>query len=205
MAKGPQLYQRQAYASCTTHLGNCSPCVRFARSFTLGHLMRRTLSDEIFSRPVRWKIFISSIMRDHSLDRERRAAAQAVAGTQLGYPWRWETDAVAGPYCAEGICLGHARTCDGLVLIVGARLTPITRKEYSAARRSGVPCYVFAKDGVKQQKDLRLFLARVRSLGTVTLQFRSISELRSHIANALLRFAIDAGRKVNLRPRGRRR
>jgi hypothetical protein len=181
-----------------------------------------TLSDEIlYGRPPRWKIFISSKMQGDPLKAEREAAVNAIESTPLALAWCWEQHARAGEYCAVGICVGHARTSDGLVLIVGDTLTPITRQEYTAAGEAGAARFIFVQDGVDRDAEAAEFIRRERD-NAVTKSFANLSELRKHIIDALTFHAVNSGRQqqlarirhaassrprilVRLRPRGGRR
>lgn len=162
-------------------------------------LQPRSLADELFSRPSTMKIFISSKMRGEVLAVERVAAAEAVERIpDFASAWYWERDADAGPYCAEGICLGHAATSDGLVLILGDELTPITRKEYELAYERGVPTYLLIDQRVAQNAAAQLFIdERQQSSGTTTKGFANVSELQTHIIEALMRYAVGAVRRAN--------
>jgi len=159
----------------------------------------RSLADELFSRPDTLKIFISSKMRGEVLAVERVAAAEAVERIpDFASAWYWERDADAGPYCAEGICLGQAATADGLVLILAEELTPITRKEYELAYERGVPTYLLIDQRVMQDDAAQLFVEdRQRNADTTTKGFANVSELQTHILEALMRYAVGAVRRAN--------
>ena len=124
--------------------------------------MTEPLEEILFGRPQLLKIFVSSQMRGNRLTRERLAAVDAIETTQMATAWHWERDATAGPYCSRKVCVGHASTSDGLVLILGSRLTSITAAEYHAAKRAGVPRYMFLKDGSRRDKRAKNFIARER-------------------------------------------
>lgn len=142
-------------------------------------------------------------MRDNSLAVERAAAIEAVDNTQLAYAWCWERSACAGPYCAEEVCVGHARTADGLVLIIDRDLTSVTIKEYMAAYGAGAPCYILLKDGVERDPDVEDFIRREQA-GTITRNFANLSELRTHITWAIYNFAVNSGREKMLQLRADR-
>ena len=73
---------------------------------------------------------------DGSLDAEPAAAIVAIDGFRNAEPWAWERNARAGAYCSVAICVGQARTCDLLVLILGSDLSEITEQEYRQRRLS---------------------------------------------------------------------
>jgi hypothetical protein len=162
------------------------------------------LSEHLFGRGPRLKVFVSSQMRRRVLDAERVAAVDAIESTQLASAWHWERDAHAGPYCAREVCLGHARTSDGLVLIVGRRLTPLTREEYEAASANGVPRYVFLKQGIGREAATRRFVETEQRREVVTKGFVNVSELQTQIKEALLHYWVQAVRRENLRRRSGR-
>lgn len=159
----------------------------------------RSLAEELFSRPDNLKIFISSKMRGEVLAVERAAAAEAVERIpDLARAWYWERDADAGPYCAEAVCLGQAATADGLVVILGDELTPITRKEYEIAYARGVPTYLLIDQRVTQSDEAQRFVkAQQQGSDTITKGFANASELQTHVLEALMRYAVSAVRRLN--------
>ena len=154
-----------------------------------------SLGDELFLRPSTFKIFISGKMRGGPLREERVAAAEAVESTQFAHAWYWERDANAGPYSSEGVCVGHARTSDGLILILGRTLTDITRAEFRAAHLAGAPCYIFTQSFANQDKAVRKFVKDNRD-DAITAPFGNLSELRTQITGALIQFVVGAGREI---------
>jgi hypothetical protein len=157
-----------------------------------------TLSDEIlFGRPTRWKIFVSSKMNGDPLKAERETAIHAIESTALAHAWCWERHAHAGEFCAEGVCIGHARTSDGLVLILGDTLTPITRKEYVAAGEAHAARFILIQDSVDLDDDARDFIRRERERA-VTKNFANLSELRKHLIDALNHHAVNSARQQQL-------
>lgn len=155
--------------------------------------MKRHLDDILYERPGELKVFVSSQMRGGVLLNERGVADGAIKKTGYATSWLWENDACAGPYSSEAICLGHARTSDGLVLILAQQLTRITQKEYEEADLAGAWCYVFLKQGVKRQRKAGRFISRVRKEGT-TVNFKNLSELESQITAALKKSVVDSYR-----------
>src|SRR5438876_10064041 len=89
--------------------------------------------DELALRGPATRIFISSKMAGGAFKNERPAAARAIESLPEFRAWYWERDARAGPYSSRDLCTKTARTSDGLVLILGDELTPITRDEFVAA------------------------------------------------------------------------
>ena len=167
--------------------------------------MKRNLDDILYERSDELKVFVSSQMRGDVLLNERRTADRAIKKTGYATPWLWENDACAGPYSSEVICLGHARTSDGLVLILAQQLTPITQKEYEEADHAGAWCYVFLKQSAKRQNKTDRFVSRVRKKGNTTVNFRNLSELESQITQALKKSVVDSYRTAIMQRRNVRR
>lgn len=158
---------------------------------------RRTMTvrDELlFGRPLKLKVFVSSEMRSKRLAAERVAAATAVEELGIHFAWYWERDANAGPFSSEVICLGHARTSDCLLLILGETLTDITRQEYFEAERAGASCFIFIKAGCTRDAGAEQFLAEERSHVTYKT-FDTAADLRTAIVEALLHHAVQATRR----------
>lgn len=157
----------------------------------------RSLSEELFARPDELKIFISSQMRGGVLAFERIAAAEAVERIpSFARAWYWERDADAGPYCSEPVCLGHAATSDGLILILGRELTPVTRREYEIAYARGVATYIFLDQRVEPDAGAKAFIDQERD-HAITKGFKNASELQTHILESLMRFSVGAIRRTN--------
>jgi hypothetical protein len=161
---------------------------------------RPNVSDELFLKPERMKIFVSSKMRDGTLRRERKAAAEAIEATPISLAWYWERDAKAGPYSSERVCVGHARTSDGLVLILSDDITPITRREFRAAKTAGAPCFILVKEGAALSASVRRFLARERR-GAISQTFSNLSELRTAVTGAINFHAVMSARVLILKRR----
>jgi|GEM_PF-3389533 len=157
-----------------------------------------------YGRPPRLKIFLSSRMADGSLKQEREAAYKAINVTRIAKAWAWEWSSRAGPYSTSSVCLGQARTSDGLVLLLGGELSEITRKEYEVAYSAGKPCYIFVKDGVEQSEEVRAFIKQERDKGCVTRIFRTLPELRTEITEAIYTGVSLAHRRENERRRRQR-
>jgi hypothetical protein len=153
------------------------------------------LADDVFARAPRLRIFISSQMRGGALALERKAAIEHIRSSPYFEPWSWEENAYASPSCSEEVCVGNARNSDGLVLILGEELTPITEKEYLAAKERGVACMILVKEGVSPSRRAARFLETERRDHAVTVNFRNISELRSQITAALRGNLADAWRR----------
>ena len=165
--------------------------------------MERSLSNEVlYGRPPdHLRIFVSSKMRGGSLAAERAAARDAVDAYPKHKAWLWERDTAAGPYSSVAACLGKAATSDGLILIVGEDLTPITRREYFAALREGVPPYVFVKDGLARTTKAQRFIRAQQNKKVVTANFANTRELKTQIRAALGGYQIYAIRLANLNRR----
>lgn len=161
------------------------------------------MTEELFGRPTHLKIFVSSQMQGSVLARERGAAIAAIDGLGFARRWAWELDAYAGPYCSEGVCIGHARTCDGLVLILGDTLTRVTELEYRAAKGNGAPCYILCKERANRDSRANSFLSAERE-HAITKSFRNLPELKSHVVNSLYTNLVQAVRRDHARrvPRG---
>jgi hypothetical protein len=159
------------------------------------------LRDELlFGRPDRLKVFVSSEMRSGLLDVERVSAADAVEQSGFHFAWYWERDASAGPYSSEGVCLGHARTSDCLILLLATDLTPITRMEYLEAKEAGAACFLFVHSGAKLSQEAAEFLKREMP-HVVFKKFGSPTELQSAIVHSLLHHAVQATRRQQLERR----
>jgi hypothetical protein len=143
------------------------------------------LRDDVFARGPRLRIFVSSQMRGGVLAAERAAAIALVRSIPFFEPWCWEDNAYASTSCSEEVCVGSARTSDGLLLILGDDLTPITEREYREAKSRGVTCMILVKEGVKHTVRAAQFLAEEQASDAVTVRFANISEFRSHITTAL--------------------
>ena len=157
--------------------------------------MNLRMDDILYERPKKLKVFVSSQMRGKVLINERQATAKAINETGFAFAWLWENDACTGPYSSEAICLGHARTSEGLVLILAKHLTPVTQKEYEAADNTGVPRYVFLKQGTRHDPQVNRFIKNIRAKATTTGNFNNISELETQVKSALYRYAVDSVRK----------
>lgn len=143
-------------------------------------------------------------MKGGPLKAEREMAVHAIESTSLAHAWCWERQARAGEFCAEGVCIGHARTSDGLVLILGDTLTPITRKEYLAAGDAHAARFILIQDGVDRDHDAREFIRRERSRA-ITKNFANLAELQKHIVDALNYHAVNSARQQQLARLGRAR
>lgn len=160
----------------------------------------RSLGEEIYGRPPTLKMFISSKMRGGVLTVERvRAAAAVETLPKLAHAWYWERDAHAGPYCSEEICLGHAATADGLILILADDLTPITRREFEIAYDQGVPVYLFLDQRAIPDADAQEFISEQQQNArrVTTKGFNTVGELETHIQDALQHYAVRAVRMLN--------
>jgi hypothetical protein len=164
----------------------------------------RSLTEELFARPEHLTLFVSSKMAGGVYVVERERCAYAVEGTGIARAWYWERDANAGPYCSESICLGRAAAADGLIVILGDELTPITRQEYEVARARDVPTFIFIDERATQDAGARAFVWAERG-HSVTKNFRNVSELQTHVVDALKHFAVQSWRRTTYATWRRRR
>ena len=152
----------------------------------------------IYARdPLRLRVFISSEMRSGELARARKAAAAAIAETGFHNPWWWEKNGIAGQTCGEAVCLGNARTSDYLILILGTRLTDITRREYFAAKDNAVTVIIFGPKNCNRDEEARKFFdeeAREATYG----EFSSMADLKQRIFDSLVASAVRAKRERQL-------
>lgn len=162
------------------------------------------LDEALFGRSPLLKVFVSSKMNGKPLVAERLAAAEAIDSLQIAKAWYWERDACASPICAEDVCLGHARTSDALVLLLGDDLTYMTNKEYEAAEAASVPCLVFLASDVKRNAAADKFVKSVRK-HLVSGYFASSSELQTQVANSLKIYFAQNVRENQIARRKKRR
>ena len=141
----------------------------------------------IYGRPATHvRVFISSEMRSGELKDAREAVAEAVAETGFHQPWWWEQDGVAGEFCAEATCVGNAKTSEYLVLILGSRLTEITRKEYFATKDAGGTVIIFMPRGVKRNRAAqKFFREEVQTSKFAYGEYSSHADLRSRVLDSL--------------------
>src|SRR5262249_1718374 len=79
--------------------------------------------------------------------------------------------------------------------------TPVTRKEFDAARRSGAPLFVMLKERADRDPALQEFIRDVQSFA-ITAGFGTSGELQTQIAQALRTWAVRSGRSAMLRAAG---
>jgi len=159
--------------------------------------------DELALRGPDTRIFISSKMAGGVFRGERPATARAIESLPEFRAWFWERDARAGPYSSRDLCIKTARTSDGLVLILGDELTPITRDEFLAAHGAGVPCFIFLDERRKRTPEAEAFVRREWKRA-VTQPFGSARELEQRVRLALIEFARNNWRYQLLEHRARR-
>jgi hypothetical protein len=135
-------------------------------------------------------------MRGGVLTVERRAAVDTINRSPLHHAWCWEDDAPAGAYHSERECVQHARTSDGLVLLLAGELTQITRAEYEAAREGGANRYVFVRQSASLTEDAERFIEEERNDNTVTGNFANTSELATSLTKSLYESAVRAERSA---------
>lgn len=153
-------------------------------------------SNELVARPDPLKVFVASKMRRAVLSQEREAAIDAIDSVGFARAWAWERDGFGG--CSvEATCLAQARSSDCLVLILGQDVSGLALREYHEAVENRVPCYILVKDGRRRSPELSSFLEEERERAWA-LNFRNLSELKSHLVAALWRRATTATRFRNL-------
>ncbi len=158
-----------------------------------------SVTEALYGRPPYAKFFVSSRMRGDPLVVERSAVISEIEKWfPFTKPWAWEQDATAGPYSSEAECVGQAATADGLMLILADTLTPITEKEFAAAKAAGAACFILLKDGVTRDPSTAKFVADERKSAT-TVRFRNESELRSHVTRSIALYAVRSMRMNNRR------
>jgi hypothetical protein len=135
-------------------------------------------------------------MSDGSLADERRAAANTINDSPFHHAWCWEDNAPAGALHSEDECVGHARTSDGLVLLLADELTRVTRAEYVAARENGANRYIFMREGASRTDETQQVIKTERERTTITRSFANISELKTGLTKALMESAVRAERRA---------
>jgi hypothetical protein len=167
------------------------------------NVLERSLTTEILYGRAEdhLRVFVSSKMRDGTLAGERRTAVRVIDSHPWHRAWSWETSAESGPYSARRVCIANAQTSDALLLIVADELTSITKSEYLAAKRSGVPRFILVKSNAVQTPELKQFLDRERARTLVTVPFGNMSEFRTRIKGALRTYALRAHRESIVRRR----
>jgi hypothetical protein len=152
----------------------------------------------LFGRPQRHvKVFISSEMRSGELSRERAAVAAAISEMGAHQPWWWEKDGIAGEYCAEAMCLGHASTSEFLILILGTTLTDITRMEFLAARHASATTIIFGPKGCVRDRKAKKFFKEQSDVNTYG-DYASIADLKRRVQDSLYAAMVRAVRENQL-------
>ena len=83
-----------------------------------------------------------------------------------------------------------AGTSDCLVLAVGRKLTPITRKEYEAAQAAKVHCFIFQDSRVEPDDSVKAFIKAERGRAACTGRFSSPEDLARKAVAQLLGRAV---------------
>jgi hypothetical protein len=158
--------------------------------------------DEVlFGRPQRHvKVFVSSEMRTGELSKERAAVAAAISEMGAHQPWWWENDGIAGEYCAEAMCLGHAGTSEFLILILGTTLTDITRKEFLAAKRASATTIIFGPKRCVRDRKAKKFFKEQGDVSTYG-EYASIADLKRRVQDSLYSAMVRAVRENQLNRR----
>jgi hypothetical protein len=146
------------------------------------------------------RVFVSSKMRDGTLAGERRTAVRVIDSHPWHKAWSWENSAESGPYSARRVCIANAQTSDALLLIVADELTAITKSEYLAAKKGGVPRFILVKSHAVQTPELQRFLERERTR-VVTVPFANMSEFSTRVRGALRAYALRTHRESIVRRR----
>lgn len=147
------------------------------------------------------RVFVSSQMRGDVLKAERRATADTINKSPMHHAWCWEDNAPAGAYHSKEECIGYARTSDGLVLLLGSELTPVTRDEYEVARTNGAQRFIFIRETDVLTDSTKQFVEDEQARRTVTRKFGNLSELRTSVTDSLIQSAVRASRSEQLRRR----
>lgn len=147
------------------------------------------------------RVFVSSQMHGNVLAEERRVTAKTINDSPMHHAWCWEDNSRAGAYHSEAQCVGFAGTSDELVLLLGTKLTPITRAEYEAARTNGAGRYIFLRQSDELDAVASAFVEHERTNRVVTRNFANISELRTSLMKSLYASAVRAKRDDIVRRR----
>lgn len=142
-------------------------------------------------------------MAGGALVEERSAVVETIESFPTMRSWHWERDGIAGNYSSVEECVGNAATSDALVLLIEDNLTPITRKEYAAAKRAGVETIVLHRTDVVRSAELDRFITREQR-HSVTAGYNNISELKSRVFAALRELSVRPVRERIVRARAAR-
>lgn len=130
------------------------------------------------------KVFISSEMRSGDLIDARIAVDEAISETGFHHSWTWEKDGYAGQVCAKGLCVGNAETSDYLILILGRKLTPVTREEYYAAKAAAAQLIVFVPVGCQRTRAAQRFFEEEVTTGSYG-EYTSPADLKRRVIGSL--------------------
>jgi hypothetical protein len=143
------------------------------------------------------KVFISSVMRSFSAERE--AARNAVESLRMT-PVMAESFG-AKPHSSQLACLEGVRASDIYVLVLGARYGFIaqsglaaTEEEFNEARRRGLPVLAFVQNGEREPKQQEFF-ARIGAYetGYFVAFFDEPKDLQTKVTTALHDLALQPG------------
>lgn len=157
----------------------------------------------LYSRPHEFIVFISSKMANGALEKERRVAIETVNAFRPALAWAWETSAPAGSYYSEEECVRRAGTSDALILILDDELTPVTRKEFEAARQGPANLIILTRRGATRDRALQDLIDGARH-EAITKDFSDLAELESEIDAALWEWFVRGGRTLGLQVQERR-
>jgi hypothetical protein len=158
----------------------------------------------LYSRPHEFIVFISSKMAGGALAKERRVAIETVNAFRPALAWAWETSAPAGSYYSEEECVLRAGTSDALILILDDELTPVTAKEFEAARQGPANLIILTRRGATRDQALQDLIDAARR-EAITKDFSDLAELESEIDAALWEWFVRGGRTLGLQVQEGRR
>lgn len=153
--------------------------------------------DIVFGRPESLKVFVSSEMRSGRLGEARIAVAQAIEESGFHHAWYWERDGHAGPFSSRRTCIGHARTSDYLILVLGETLTEITRDEYYAAKEEAATVIIFVPQDCERDEEADAFL-QAEAMTVTFGKYVSLADLQGRVLKALQAHAVRALRERQL-------
>lgn len=143
------------------------------------------------------RVFISSVMSNH-FALLRQAAADGIEA--LGYGPVWAEDYTVSPSSPQVACLSDARSCDAVVLILGAEYGSVqesglsaTHAEYREARDHSVPVLVFIEEVADPSAEQAEFIAEAQSWesGQYTEQFQAAADLQAKVTRGLHRLSMS--------------
>lgn len=128
----------------------------------------------------------------------RQAASEGIEA--LGYEPLWAEDYTVSPASPQVACLSDARSCDVVVLILGAEYGSVqesglsaTHAEYREARDHSVPVLVFIEEGAVPSAEQAAFIAEAQSWesGQYTESFQAVADLQAKVTRGLHRLSMS--------------